>query len=274
MRIENNSRCSIIKLRKNIIGMLAADIMVNNNNMTFIIDTGAEMTILKNDALVKGHIKKANEKIEVSSFSNKMNEMEIAIADCITIDKVNVFNLPVLVMDVHQLSFSILGNEIFKFDGILGWDVLSQLDFEIDYKKMEFRIITFNAEVNIPNLIKSSFPTALVMDEHNKLRVFGLDTGARKSWISEGLIEKAGLDVVNIKEKMALGINGKEKTVVKIVKDYKIMINNTQISFENIGTGFTGFLYNFEFDGVLGIDIVKDNVLKVINSKGIVNLFG
>ncbi len=273
VRIDNNNEGSIIKLKRNIIGMLAADICVNDRKMTFIIDTGAEVTVLTDAALANVCIKKkAEERVEVGSCNNKMDEMGIALVDKITIGNVKVFNLPVLVMDEKQLSFSIFGYNIFKFDGILGWDVLSQLDFEINYKKLDFRIIKQNKDGYTPNLIKSSFPAILVVDEHNKIRVFGLDTGARKSWICEGLVEKAGLTVIKKKELKVLGAHGKEKTVVNVVKGYKIIVNDALISYININTGFTGLLNNFEFDGVLGMDILKDNTLKVINSKGIIQL--
>lgn len=273
IRIDNNCEGSIIKLKKNIIGMLAADICVNDRKMTFIIDTGAEVTVLTDAALANACIKKkAEERIEIGSCNNKMDEMGIALADKIMIGNVKVFNLPVLVMYEKQLSFSIFGYNIFKFDGILGWDILSQLDFEIDYRKSEFRIIKQSKDGYIPNLIKSSFPALLIVDEHNMLRVFGLDTGARRSWICERLVEKAGLNIVKKKEQKVLGVHGKEKTVVNVVKDYKIRVYDALISFKNISTGFTGFLNNFEFDGVLGIDILKDNTLKVINSKGIIQL--
>lgn len=259
---ENINEMSSIKFRRHEVGLIELNINVNENEMTFLFDTGAQITLMTNRALKKVNIEnKANEKVEVGSSNSLKADMEIALVDKITIGKTKIFNLPVLVIDDNNLPV--------HFDGILGWDILSNLDFEIDVKNSELRIITYSDEEITPNLMKSSFPTVLVTDETNQIRTFGIDTGATRSWINEKLIDKASLKVVKIEEEERMGLHGKEKNQLKIIEELKIHIYDSVFTCDNIRTGRTILLNNYGFDGVIGSDVMKDNVVKVINSKGL-----
>jgi clan AA aspartic protease (TIGR02281 family) len=264
---------SIIKLKKNILGMLLINVKVKNKKMKFLIDTGAEVTILTDEALSSVGISyDVNDKINVGSSNNQKSEINLALLDRIEIGGVNFLNLPVLVISEKKVSFSVFNIKLFKLDGILGWDVLKQLDFEIDYNKSKLRIIEFNTweSESESNLIKSSFPTILVSDENENIKIFGLDTGSRKSWLNDNLVGTIGIKVVKQKKHKIIGAHGKDEETVNIIKEYKIKLSDKQLIFNNISTGFTGFLNNFEFDGVLGTEVFKNNIIKIINSKGII----
>lgn len=274
-KLEKKDKDQVIKLKKHIFNMITCNIEINNNIITVIIDTGAEVSVLTDKALKNINVElNPEEKVEVGSSNGSKDEMQAALVGKVSIGDTNITNLPVLVIDGKQLSLSILGYKLFKVDGILGWDVLSKFDFEIDYRKLELRITQINEENGILNLVKSSFPAMLVTDKWGEIRTFGLDTGARNSWINEKLIKKAELIIRKNKKQKISGVHGKEIKIVNVVKEYEVMLKDTSISFENINTGYTKFLNNYEFDGVLGADILKDNIIRVINSKGIIMLGG
>lgn len=274
-KLEKKDKDQVVKLKKHIFNMITCDLEINNNIMTVMIDTGAEVSVLTDRALKSINVKlNPEERVGVGSSNGTKNEMLVALVSKISIGDTDIINLPVLSINEKQLSFSILGYKLFKVDGILGWDVLSQLDFEIDYKKLELKIVQNKGKNSIPNLVKSSFPVMLLTDKCGEIRTFGLDTGARKSWINEKLIKNAELIIRKNKKQKISGVHGKEIGMVSIVKKYEVMLKDTSISFENINTGYTKFLNNYEFDGVLGADVLKDSIIKVINSKGIIMLGG
>lgn len=272
-KVENKDEKSNIKIEKGILGLTTIEIFISNRKMRFLLDTGAQVSCLSYpSSITVESIRKANKKVEVGSANNNISEMEVALIDEVKIGKTKFFNLPVLILEENQLSFSLFGYKIFQFDGILGWDILSHLDFEIDYKNLEFRIVQSEEEDQIENLITSDFPTVLVIDEKDEIRTFGLDTGARKSWINDKLVEEAGLKILKEKKRKTVGIHGKEMNVVKVIQEYKTSLKDSLITLEKIETGFTGFLNGYELDGVFGSDILKDNIIRVINSKGILQL--
>lgn len=272
-KVENKDEKSNIKIEKGILGLTIIEIFISNRKMRFLLDTGAQVSCLSyTSSITVENIRKANKKVEVGSANNNISEMEVALIDEVKIGKTKFFNLPVLILEENQLSFSLFGYKFFQFDGILGWDILSHLDFEIDYKNLEFRIVQSEEEDQIENLITSDFPTVLVIDEKDEIRTFGLDTGARKSWINDKLVEEAGLKILKEKKRKTVGIHGKEMNVVKVIQEYKTSLKDSLITLAKIETGFTGFLNGYELDGVFGSDILKDNIIRVINSKGILQL--
>lgn len=271
-KIKNKNLVSSIKLKESVFGMLYANIEVNNRDMKLIIDTGAEKTTFTNEALESLSTDlKNNEAVEVGSAYDKKENMEIAMVKNILIGKTSAINIPVLVINKKHLM-SEEDNENIVFDGILGWDVLRQLNFELDHREMELRIVSSYEDKGIKNLVKSNFPAVLVIDKDNKLRIFGIDTGATNSWLNEKLIQEDNLYVIDTEKKIGYGAHGKEETTVNIIKNYELSLNDLKISFKNIRTGFTGFLNDFEFDGVFGRDILKNNILKLDNSKGLIAL--
>lgn len=270
-KIEKTDKNQVVKLKKLIFNMITCNLEINNKIVTVLIDTGAEVSAFTDRLLMSINAElKQEEKVKVGSSNGSKAEMQVALVSKISIGDTNIINLPVLAIDKKQLSFSILGYTLFKVDGILGWDVLSQLDFEVDYKKLELRIMQDIEEDSIANLVKSSFPVILLLDKYGEIRAFGLDTGARKSWLNKNLIEKAELVIRKNKKQKILGVHGKEIETVSIIKGYEVMLKDTSISFVNINTGYTKLLNNYEFDGVLGADVLKNNIVKIINSKGIV----
>ncbi len=258
-----------LKLSKSILGFFTINILVNGYRAKVLVDTGAETTVFSDRFLKNSQISWNREhKIEVKSFNNSSSQVYLASIEKLAIKEISLRNLPVIVLEDSNLKFA-----FFKLDGIIGWDVLSKFDFEINYKSRELVFNIDNDDNNVGvELINATFPSVLLMDYNNKLVVYGLDTGARKSWISDKIAEKYNLDVVSFKRKKYRGASGKEIVDVRIVKEHFIKFGNYFICFNGIKTGYTKFLKGTEFDGVIGTDVLLNSGIRFINSKNICSL--
>lgn len=270
MILKNHPKSSVIKLNKTKIGVHKITITVNEIDFKFILDTGAEVSVFTNTTLQKAGIDwNKEDSINVGSFNNTKSSMEVAFVKKIYIGELEVKNLPVLVADSETFMLKIFGIKLFEFDGIIGWDILRHLDFELDYISSELRIVETEGLEMGSRIVNSDFPAIIVIDNKNRMRVFGLDTGARRSWLSPSFVENNNLEIVGTKKEKINGAHGKEIVNKSIVKDYKVILGDIYLEFENIGTGYTGFIKDYEFDGVFGCDILKSHYIRVINSIGV-----
>ncbi len=266
MIISNSGAEFKLKLSKSVLGFFSLNILVNGNRAKVLVDTGAETTVFSDRFLKNSQISwNSQHKVEVKSFNNSSSQVYLASIEKLAIKEISFENLPVIVLEDSNLRFA-----FFKVDGIIGWDVLSKFDFEINYKSRElvFNIDNNDNDVGV-ELINFSFPSVLLMDSDNELAVYGIDTGARKSWISDKIIEKYSLDVVSSKKVKYRGAGGKEIVDVRTIKEHYVNFGYYFICFNRIKTGYTKFLKGAEFDGVIGSDVLANSGIRFINSKNI-----
>lgn len=250
-------------LKKNIMGMLCVEVTVHEKKYDFLLDTGAEVSCISNVFVNKGTTIK---EVSVGGADGLKKSMDLCAFDGIEVLGATFKNLPMLILE-DQLSFSLLGQTIYKLDGIIGWDILSIFDFTISKDKLLIK-----ASEALPtetfNFPRSTFPV-ITLEHQGKQRTFGFDTGAKRSWINENLIEKDRLKVKGYQNKKHFGAHGSYIQAVKVIKSYNLELIDHQISFKQLETGFTGLLNDYELDGVLGIDILKKFSIEISNSKGL-----
>lgn len=261
----------VFHLEKHWMGFMFLSVEINGLPYKFLLDTGAQISCISETISDNEGIVKSVETVEVGDAGGYKSDMSMCYTKSMSVCNFSVENLPMLILGGHQLTLKVLGKTLYKVDGIIGWDVLSKIDFEIDYAK-QMIVVRKSELLTLNNFIKSDFPTVLVEDENGQILKFGLDLGARKSWINDKLIEKNQLRVIKEKNKTAYGVNGMMSQASKTVAKFDILLKNSQIKFKHISTGFTGFLNDFELDGVLGMDVIKTRKVTISNSKGVLKL--
>ncbi|MBI9011300.1 MAG: clan AA aspartic protease [Clostridiales bacterium] len=252
----------VYALKKNIMGMLCVEVTIHEKKYDFLLDTGAEISCVSNLFIKEGTTIK---EVSVGAADGHKKSMSLCAFDCIEVLGATFKNLPMLILE-DQMTFSLLGRTVYKLDGIVGWDILSQFDFTISKDKLLIKASEAFPEETL-NFPRSTFPV-ITLDHQGEQRTFGFDTGAKKSWINETLIEKDHLKIVKYQNKKHFGAHGSYMQAVKVIKSYDLELIDYQISFKQLETGFTGLLNDYELDGVLGIDILKKNAIEISNSKG------
>jgi hypothetical protein len=248
------------------IGMGFIDVIVNKTPMKFLFDTGAQVSCINEKYL---HEHNERHTVNVGSSAGEFSEMNVICLHELEVLNHKIKNLPTLVLGSHQLSVQMFGNTIFDIDGIIGWDILKHLDFSIDYKLYKITVKDFEIIEDDTNLIDSDFPTLLLIDEQDKLHVFGIDTGARSSWLNQNFVNEAHLKVVMTKAQKNLTVHGVINQTISIIESFKIHIQDQLITFKNIKTGATSLLNDSEFDGIIGHDMLRGKTAEFITSQNI-----
>ena len=119
---------------------IVIDCKVNSINGKFIIDTGASNSCI--DYLLKEKFnlsfKKSNEK--ASSATNKISETYYSKNNILKIGNFQKNDFDIVIFDMTFINNSFQEKSVSKVDGIIGSDILNELNACINYKKKEISL--------------------------------------------------------------------------------------------------------------------------------------
>ena len=122
---------SQIPLSKDKAGLANIPVSVQGRECNFIVDTGADLCVLRKGLADKLKLRKIETSVSVKGSTGKENKTELMIADSIKIGKITVKNVVFLVLPDDKLSFPQINYEI---NGIIGFPVIQQLK-ELHFSK-------------------------------------------------------------------------------------------------------------------------------------------
>ena len=110
---------------------------VNYVSGIFLVDTGASNSCINYLSASKFNIefKKSNE--IASSATNKISETYISNNNILKIGDCEITNFDIVLFDMTFINNSFKEKEINELEGIIGSDILNQLNACINYKKKE-----------------------------------------------------------------------------------------------------------------------------------------
>tara|TARA_X000000950_G_scaffold282146_1_gene380295 strand:- start:1036 stop:1449 length:414 start_codon:yes stop_codon:yes gene_type:complete len=113
---------------------------VNGINCRSIIDTGASNSCINYFSASKFNIdfKKHNEK--AASATEAINEIFYSNNNILEIDDFKKNDFEIILFDMSYINNSFREKEIEEVDGIIGGDILNELNVNIDYKKKSFNL--------------------------------------------------------------------------------------------------------------------------------------
>lgn len=270
-RVNQSKRTATVQTRK-YRGLMLMEVIIHRRTYEMLIDTGAQVTLLSKEILEEvGVRQEAIDMVPVGDSNDASYHLPVTCIDTLAFGPVQVEHLPVILMP-GPLEFKKAGVTFFKVDAVLGWDVLRHLDFELDYKMEELRLVEAEEGEEGAPLLNIDFPSILIRDSKEHIRAWALDTGGKSSWINGRLISKLNLTVGKMKETETFGLHGGEKKTVEVIDHLDIQLYDKVIHYKNIKTGATGMLNHYEYDGVIGNNVLREACLRIINSKEICRL--
>lgn len=261
-----------LPMHRNFFGLYTIPVIINNQRCSFVIDTGAQVSGIKSDLVKKMMIPKTKGKMGIGSVGGKEKTMQGICVQNMRIGAIEHFEQPMIQLDDEQFQIPIIKKSYFPFDGIIGWDILSQLDFELDDIDKQFKVLKNKYKFDYCNMVDGMFPAFILKDDQGDLRLFGFDSGAKSSWINPHVIEKHNLNVVDEIKAYGIGIHGMEELKLSIIDGCNYHLFKAKIELRNVGTGRTNIYQGHEFDGILGNEIFRGRRIRLLNSCGIVLL--
>ncbi len=261
-----------LPLSRNMFGLFTIPVYINHIRAVFVVDTGAQISGIKSERLAHFQMRKAPGSLQIGSIGGKMRDMQGLVADSMQMGALEIRNMAMIALDSSDFTLRFGNIDLFGFDGILGWDILHQLDFEMDDIAKQFLVVKNRFRLPYPNMIKGGFPCILAKRPDGGISLFGFDSGSRVSWIGESAVREHALQIVHEGSAMGFGVHGLEKMDLKIVKEWTLFVDKAEITLKDTMTGRVDLFDHFTFDGVFGNEIFKRRRIRIINSAGMVLL--
>lgn len=259
-----------LPLKRNMFGLFVLPVYVNHTLCRFIIDTGAQISGIRENIARGLALPAAKGSLSIGSIGGTQKTMKGVLLNSFQFGAIEYRNLPLIVLNDEDFSLRFGKIDLFAFDGILGWDILSQLDFELDDIAKKFIVLKNRLRITHPNMLKGSFPCFIMKHANGDCALYGFDSGSKISWIGEEAIQTHGYHVAGETTTLGFGVHGKEKLHMKVVESCTLYLDKAKITLSNTMSGRTKLFSSFTFDGVLGNEICAGRRIRIINSANMV----
>lgn len=256
-------------------GVPTIEVEVNGKRKKFLLDTGAEMSVVSHKLAEECRISPLGyHKTTAGTSTSKKVGIRPAVVVDFKIGDLSIKNHPVIIIDQGDLQFKLLGLiTIMKIEGIIGWNAIRNLVVEVDYPNKVTTIDkpeTREREASGRNLfVIGGYPVVRLRSENGVPLNFGLDTGARESWISENLLRKLGAPATTSVTRKVGSAGGWETVDSKVLPELTLILRGLRLTFERIGTRPARLDEFVELDGVLGGDVFKNGRIRVDYQNGV-----
>ena len=256
-----------LPMKRNLFRLLEINGTIHRQKVRFLVDTGAQISAIRPELLQSLNLKKYPP-LEVGGFGGSKAKLETVVVDQLSFGEIEVLNHPMIVLSQETFQMKLGPFDLLKFDAILGWDILSRIDFELDDVSHTFKCVKNEYRFKYPNMILGGFPF-IIGRRQNELVKIGIDTGAFYGWVSKDYIAQHHFETVEI-ETLSYGVNGKEKTKTKMIPQIDVLLDHGYIQLTELLQGPCEIYPNFHYDMILGNEIFKGRRIRFINSASMV----
>lgn len=167
-----------IQIKKDIAGLWNIPVSINGENMDFVFDTGANISVIVESYAKKLGVKIIDSKIRVWTSTDIKVESKAGICKELKIGNMTYHNVAVLVMPDESLSF---GGGIYKIYGIIGHPVIKAFEeFTIDKTNL-LTISDSPEEDKYSNLFFEGYNPVVQLISNSDSLSFTFDSGANKT---------------------------------------------------------------------------------------------
>ena len=270
-KFANEADTISIKIKK---GLIFVPVSINGKEYEFLFDTGAENTTLSSEiAKDAGVYILDTHPSGLISSTGQVTSINSALINELNFANFTSYNHPCFISDISNLKYKFLFFTILSLDGLIGWDIIKNLDIEIDYYN-EKMIIRRPVEKNVKdkNLFWLNRPIVNIKGHNGVDLFFTIDLGAQYSSFYDFLLVKVKTDEIQNNQEETWGIGGKVNADVKIIPKISFVLDNYELKYTDLKSSIEANDEFLKLDGVLGNDFPMNNILKIDASNGIIEL--
>lgn len=249
-------------------------VKINEKLRKGYFDTGAGITIVSESFAKKNNVQLLEERGYANSASNKTIPFKVGYIPKIQIGEFVALNHPVGIVKDELMEFKILGIKVVDIDLVIGWTLIQEMAFRIDYKKNKLALYnpdSLESKTSVtPNLFWFNAPILILSSSLCKGNLyFDIDLGGSESNIYPYIMHKlSDTTQVYTSEKKFGGAGGFTDYKAYIIPKFELQIKDKHIFFNNIRSRpLPNTFDRFKLDGVVGGNVAKDFKL-FMNPKG------
>ena len=260
-----------LRMKRNMFGLYTIEVALNHRRCRFLLDSGAQISGIRAYKAKELALPKTDGSLTVGSIGGTKKELFGCMVESLHLGGIEYLQRALVVLSDKDFALRFAGMDMLGFDGILGWDILSQLDFELDDIAKRFKVIDNHWKLPNPNMLLGGFPCLIMQYEDQSYGLFGFDSGSKHSWFGEAAMRKHCR--LEARQKvLGMGVHGLEKLDMSIAKSCRLYLDKASLELKHIMSGPVQIFPNFVFDGVLGNEIFAGRRIRFINSRCMVLL--
>jgi len=257
------------------VGTPLVAVRIGGKEYNFWLDTGSSMTMLASDvARDLNIVPLVPDTLEIVTSTGRV-KAHPALLPMLQIGTLVVRNAPTMIVDeslmqmrepkLVELSLKV------KIDGIIGFDIIRQLDIEVDYGETSLRVrnpATSRRESE-RNMFWVGLPIVRLTSGDGVPLHFGLDTGAQQTFVTETMLDKLQLQAARVESRRVGGLGGEISLRAPVLPDVRLFVRGFPILFRSAVVRAPVYQVLASLDGVLGGDVWNSGIVRIDMTNGI-----
>ena len=264
----------LLPMSISVAGTPLVPVRIGNKDYNFWLDTGSSMTMLASDVARDLNIMPLTaDTLEIVTSTGRVKAYPALLPE-LDIGQVRVRNAPTMIVDESLMQMReakpLEYSGHVKIDGIVGFDVIRQLDLDVDYERSTLRVRNpaRSRRESDRNLFWVGLPVVRLTSEDGIPLHFGLDTGAQQSFVTETLLDKLQLQIARVESRRVGGLGGEISLRAPVLPDVRMLVRGFPILFKNAVVRAPVYQVLAALDGVLGVDVWNSGVVRIDMTNG------
>ena len=257
------------------VGTPLVPVRIGRKVYNFWLDTGSSLTMLASDIARDLNIAPlVPDTLEIVTSTGRV-KANPALIPQLEIGQLVVQNAPAMVVEESMMQIreprAVEQSLHVKIDGIIGFDIIRQLDLEVDFGENSLRLR--NPATSRPDADRNMFwvgvPVVRLTSTDGIPLHFGLDTGAQLSFVTETLLDKLQLQTARIESRRVGGLGGEISLRAPVLPDLRVLVRGLPILFRGAFVRAPVYQVLASLDGVLGGDVWNSGIVRIDMTNGV-----
>jgi hypothetical protein len=256
------------------VGTPLIPVRIKEKVYNFWLDTGSSMTMLASDvARDLNIVPLVPDTLEIVTSTGRITANPSLIPE-LQIGQIVVRNAPTMIVDESMMQVRegrpIEQTQRVKIDGIIGFDIIRQIDLEVDYgdATLHLRNPATSRHIADRNMFWVGLPVVRITADGIPLH-FGLDTGAQQTFVTETLLDKLQIQAARVESRRVGGLGGEISLRAPVLSDLRVLVRGYPILFKGAVVRAPVYQVLASLDGVLGGDIWNSGIVRIDMTNGI-----
>ena len=274
-RFNFRSSQARVMMSMSAVGTPLVPVKIAGKEYNFWLDTGSSLTMLASDVAHDLNIRPlVSDTLEIVTSTGRVKAQPILIPQ-LQLGPLVVDNAPSMIVDETMMQMrepeSMMLAKQVKIDGIIGFDIIRQLDLELDYGEgvIKLRDPSTSRPDNDRNMFWVGLPVIRMSSADGMPLHFGLDTGAQVTFVTETLLDKLQLSPARVESRRVGGLGGEISMRAPVMPDVRLLVRGYPIIFRGAAVRAPVYQVLASLDGVLGGDIWNSGIVRIDMTNGV-----
>jgi predicted aspartyl protease len=268
----------VLPLTLSAAGTPVVPVHINGKLKLFWLDTGSSMSIIASDVAVECGVEPlVSDSLEVATTTGRVPARPAAIKH-LEMGGISITNSTAMIVSSELMQVRLVEKNSAasrKIDGIVGFDIISRLNVQIDYVNSA---VTLTRSVKKPGrattrtLFWVGTPIVRLIAPGGIPVHLGLDTGAQETYATERMLGKFRVSTFLGERQNVAGFAGLKKFRGRFIRDIRLSLGGRTLHFQKLLIFAPAAASVVNLDGVLGSDVGRTGVVQIDAANGVFSI--